>query len=67
MRKVRQPNTRVSSRNAMPSGIPSASGIDSSSRPLFSITRQKAGSCSSWVYVDGPIHFAVIPSQSVIE
>ena len=64
---MRQPNTCSSSRNAIPSGIPIATGIESRSSALFWSTRQNAGSWNSCVYVDGPIQVAVSPSQCVIE
>ena len=48
-RKSRQPRTCSLSSAAIPSGIPIANGIASSSRPLFSSTRQKIGSVSAVV------------------
>ena len=66
-RKIRQPNTCVSSRNAIPSGITNASGIASSRSALFCSTRRNAGSWNSWVYAEGPTQVAVMPSHCVIE
>ena len=66
-RKNRQPRTCSLSSAAMPSGIPIANGMHRSSRPLFSSTRQKIGSCSAVEYVLGPIQVEVRPFQLVIE
>ena len=66
-RKKRQPSTCSCSSAAIASGMPMANGMDSSSRALFSITRQKIGSLSAVTYALGPIQVAVIPSQVVIE
>ena len=66
-RKKRQPRTCSCSSAAMPSGMPIANGMDSSSSALFSSTRQNVGSLSAVEYALGPIQVAVIPSQLVIE
>jgi hypothetical protein len=52
---------------AIPSGMPIANGIASSSSPLFCSTRQKIGSVSAVEYVLGPIQVELMPFQLVIE
>ena len=66
-RKKRQPRTCSCSSAAMPSGMPIANGMDSSSRRVVLDHPPEDRVASAVTYALGPIQVAVIPSQVVIE